>query len=238
MEFSLLAAAAIAVGGFWLMLRWEARRGNAAGCALDLWDAGLMAAIGGIFVGRLTAMVQAGINPLADPGQILLVRSGVSTTGVAIGAFVVFGFVARRDLAGSMDAIAPAALAGLAGWHGGCVATAGCLGTESSLPWAMSLDGSTVTRHPVELYAALLLGIGAIGFALWKQYGRPPAMVPAGLGLVVGGGVRLITEPLRISLTGGPVILYGAAVAIGFVVAVFGFVLAKSPVPPQHQDAT
>ena len=52
MEFTLLAAAAMGVGGFWLMLRWEAKRGNAAGCSLDLWDAGLTAGAVGLLVGR------------------------------------------------------------------------------------------------------------------------------------------------------------------------------------------
>ena len=64
MQFDLLGAAAIGVFGFWLMLRWEAKRGNAAGCAVSLWDVGLMSAMSGLVIGRLLSMVQAGINPL------------------------------------------------------------------------------------------------------------------------------------------------------------------------------
>lgn len=223
MEFSLLAAAAIAVAGFWLMLRWEAKRGNAAGCAVDLWDAGVTAAAAGVFLGRIAAMITADINPFIDPGQILLIRSGVSTVGATIGALVVFAVLARKDLVSAADAIAPSAVMALAGWHAGCVATNGCLGTESTLPWAFALDGSTVTRHPVELYTAMLLAIGAIALALWKQYGRPPAGAVVGIAMTIAGGARLITEPLRISLAGGPTWFYGIGMVIGIAITAWAF---------------
>jgi prolipoprotein diacylglyceryltransferase len=215
MEFTLLGRAFMAAIAAWLMIRWEAKRGNAAGCAINIWDAALTATVGGVLVGRLIAMVSSGINPLTDPGQILLVRSGVSTVGAAIAAIAIFAFLARRDVVGLFDAVAPAVLAGLAGWHGGCVVSGECLGVESSLPWAMSLEGSTVTRHPVELYAAALLAAGAIAVALWKQYGRPPAGAAAGAALIIASGTRLATEPLRISLGGGPVLFYVVGVVVG-----------------------
>lgn len=224
MEFTLLAAAAIAVFAFWLMLRWEGKRGNAAGCATNLWDAGLTAAIIGLLGGRIVAMLETGINPVTNPAQILLVRSGVSTAAASIITVAAFAFLARRNLLLASDGIAPAALAGLAGWHAGCIPTEACLGTESSLPWAQVLPGSDVTRHPVELYAAILLAGSAIGLALWKQYGRPPLGSVAGIALIAAGAVRLATEPLRISLAGGPVWVYAAAIAAGAGLAVWSFI--------------
>lgn len=215
MEFSLLGAAAIGVAGFWLMLRWEGSRGNAIECAVDLWDVGLTSAIAGLFIGRIAAMVIAGINPLSDPGQIILIRSGVSTTAVVVGTLAVFAFLARADLVAAADAIAPAALAGLAGWHAGCVTSNACLGTASDLPWAMALPGSDITRHPVEIYTAIALAIAAIALALWKQYGRPPSGAIAGFALAMAGGARLVTEPMRVTLDGGPVLLYAGGVVIG-----------------------
>jgi len=215
MEFTLLAAAAFSVAGFWLMLRWEAPRGNAAGCAVDLWDAGLTSAIVGLFVGRLTAMVSAGINPLTDPFQIILIRSGVSTTAAAVATLAAFALLSRRDLIAASDAIAPSALAALAGWHAGCLPTNACHGTESALPWAWALPGSEITRHPVELYAVLGLAAAAVALAIWKQRGRPPIGAPASVALMAAGGMRLITEPMRISLDGGPVLLYAAGVVLG-----------------------
>ncbi|GMQ94040.1 MAG: hypothetical protein BMS9Abin12_1522 [Acidimicrobiia bacterium] len=221
MEFTLLASAAVAVGAFWLMLRWEAKRGNAAGCALDLWDAGLTAGAVGLLVGRLTSMVLVGINPLTDPTQIILVRSGVSTAGASIGAVLAFAFLARKALFEASDAIAPAVLSGLAGWHAGTLITGSWLGTVSDLPWAQAVKGSDITRHPVELYAAGLYLVAAMGIALWKQRGRPPLGAPASLALAAAGGVRVITEPMRISLFGGPVWLYVGSIVLGVGVATY-----------------
>ncbi|HSJ71106.1 MAG TPA: prolipoprotein diacylglyceryl transferase family protein [Acidimicrobiia bacterium] len=215
MEFSLLGAAAIGVACFWAMLKWEAPRGNAAGCAVDLWEAGITSAIAGVFIGRVAAMVTTGINPITDPGQILLVRSGVSTTAAAVGAIAVFAALARRDLVTTADAIAPAALAGFAGWHAGCVTSNACLGVESGVPWAWSLPGSTVTRHPVELYVAIGMALVAGVLATWKRRGRPSPGVVAGSAVATAGALRLATEPLRISIDGGPVATYLIAAIVG-----------------------
>lgn len=215
MEFSLLGAAAMAVGAFWLVLRWEAARANATGCTVDLWEAGLTAGIAGVFIGRIAAMISAGINPVTDPGQIVLVRSGVSTPAAALGALTVFAILSRTDLVAAFDAVAAAALAGLAGWHAGCLTSGGCLGAASDVPWAYALPGSDITRHPVELYAAVALALGAMAVATWRQRGRPAPGAVSGVALVIAAGVRLATEPMRVSLDGGPIALYVAGVVVG-----------------------
>jgi len=224
MEFSLLGAAAIGVFGFWMMIRWEAKRGNAAGCAVDIWDTGLVAAIAGLFIGRIVSMVQTGVNPLTEPLQIMLMRSGVSTVAVVIGTLLVFSYLARNALVAAADGIAPAALMGLAGWYAGCLATGSCLGTESSLPWAVALPGSEITRHPVEIYAAIGMALASIALALWKQHGRPAPGSVGGLALLSASAIRLATEPLRISLAGGPILLYGAGVVAGSAIFVVSIV--------------
>ena len=160
MEFTLLAAAAIGSGGVYVALWWEARRGNAADCTSDLWDIAIAAILTGLVVGRIAAMVGNGTNPLTAPGDIVVFRSGVDTAFATLGALAAVGWLGRKELLPVADGLAAAALAGLAGWHAGCLARGACLGTATELPWAVRQTGSTVGRHPVELYAALLFVLG------------------------------------------------------------------------------
>jgi prolipoprotein diacylglyceryltransferase len=89
------------------------------------------------------------------------------------------------------------------------------LGTPSDLPWAMTQAGSSVTRHPVEIYAALAYLVVAVAVALWKAYGRPPLGAAASVAIIGAAGVRLLTEPMRPSLSGGPVWFYALGVMVG-----------------------
>ncbi len=228
MEFTLLGAAAIAGGTAYGMLWWEAKRGNAARCAGNLWETAMVSAVAGIFIGRIVMMLVDGVNPLAHPLDIMLVRSGVSTVGASLGAAVVFLWLARKEPIAMADGISAAALAGLAGWSAGCLVRGTCLGTASDLPWALTQEGSTVTRHPVGIYAALLLAVAAIALAWWKAYRRPPAGTPASLAIAAAAAVRLATEPFQPSLSGGPVWFYAAALMVGLLaVAWFGVVTPR-----------
>ena len=164
----------------------------------------------GLLVGRLVAMIGAGVNPITNPMDILVVRGGVDTVGAGLGAIVALLWSARDEIP-IVDVVAPAALAGLAGWHGGCVWRNACLGAAGEVPWGWALDGSTIVRHPVELYAAILLLISA--WSLTRI--RPGIGTRAGFALMAAGGVRLLTQPWRPSLSGGPVWWYLAAVTLG-----------------------
>jgi prolipoprotein diacylglyceryltransferase len=214
-EFTLLFAAFFGVAGFWLMLRWEAPRGNAAGCAADLWEVGITAAVAGVFTGRLAAMIGDGVNPITNPADILIVRAGVATGWAALAALVVVAWMGRRELLPVLDGIAPAALAGLAGWHAGCLARDTCLGTTTNLPWGIAQSAGGPTRHPVEIYAALLFLVAAMILAVWKARGRPGPGAPAALALTLAGTIRLLTEPMRPALGRGAGWWYVAALAAG-----------------------
>jgi len=226
MEFSLLFSALIGVMSMWLMLRWEAARGNAAECTKDLWDIALMAGLAGILVGRLAAMIGDGVNPLTNPGDIVIIRGGVSTGWAASSAIAIVAWRARNEFWLVSDGLAAAALAGLAGWQAGCLTRDACLGTPTDLPWAQAQSGSQIGRHPVELYAAIGFAVGAVGLAWWKARGRPGLGVPAGLALATAGGVRLASEPFRPSLSNGPVAWYLAALVVGLGVALWRWRLA------------
>jgi hypothetical protein len=224
MEFTLLAAAAIAGTAAYAILWWEAKHSNAARCAGNLWEAGVVSAVAGIFIGRIVAMLIDGVNPIAHPMDVILVRSGVSTVGAALGALAVFAWLSRKEPITMADGISAAALAGLAGWHAGCLVRGTCLGTASDLPWAIAQAGSDVTRHPVGIYAALILGTAAIGLAWWKAYRRPPAGAPAALAVITAAGTRLVVEPLQPSISGGPVWFYAAGLAVGIAALVWSVV--------------
>ena len=221
MEFTLLFAALMGVFGLYGFLWWEGKRGNAVDCSRNLWDLALTAATVGLFVGRLAAMVGDGVNPLSNPGDIIIVRAGVATGPAALAALATMFALARRELIVVADGLAAATLGGLAGWHAGCLARETCLGTPSDLPWAFTLEGSPISRHPVELYAAILFLVAGTAVALYKAYGRPQPLFPAGIAVALAGLIRLITEPMRPALAGGPEPWYWAAIIAG--IAVVGF---------------
>ncbi len=219
MEFSLLGAAAVSVGLLYAVLYWEAKRGNAAACTKDLWDLALGSAVAGLVIGRLAAMIGSGVNPATHLGDILILRAGVDTGWASLTALAVLGFMGRGEVRAVADGVAAAALAGLAGWHGGCLMRDACLGTPSDLPWAVSLDASSVTRHPTELYAALALVVVVVLLVAWKL--RPPSLgVVGATALAAAGAIRLLTEPLRPALGGRPTLWYLGAIVVGATLAV------------------
>ncbi len=220
MEFTLLGAVFVGVVPLYLVLYWEAKRGNAASCTRNLWDIALSAVVAGVFVGRLAAMVADGVNPLTNPGDILIVRGGVATGPAVVAALATVAWLGRRELWPVFDGLAAASLAGLSGWHAGCLVRGACLGSPSDLPWAYAQSGSTISRHPVELYAAVLLALGAVAIAIWRSRGRPLPGLPAAAALICAATVRLVTEPLRPTLDGGPVWWYILGIALGGAVAV------------------
>ena len=152
----------------------------------------------------------------------MIVRGGVHTGAAAIAAIVTYLWMAQWQWR-YLDATAPAALLGLAGWHAGCLWRGACLGTASELPWAWAEAGSVITRHPVELYAAIALAVGA--FAVSRLSDRP--FLKAGTGLAVAGLCRLLTEPMRVSVTGGPVAWYVAGIVVGVLIAALGPSISK-----------
>lgn len=218
MEFTLLWAALTAVVLAWVGLRvWPERVPDNA------FDRLVGAGLAGLVAGRLTAMIVQGVNPLTSPGDIIVIRGGVHTGAAALLFVVTLAWTTRTSLH-ALDALAPATLLALAGWHAGCLWRGACLGAVSDLPWAWALPGSEMTRHPVEVYAAIGLAIGAW---LVSRLGWPP-WLRAGLALCLVSVIRLLTEPLRPSITGGPVGWYLAGVVLGVVIATTGPALARA----------
>lgn len=212
MEFTLLWAALTGVTMMWFGTRiWRENTSDGA------FDKLIGAAVVGLFTGRIVAMIIQGVSPLSNPLDVIIVRGGVDTVAATIGAVGALAWSTRHD-PHSLDALAPAALLGLAGWHAGCLWRGACLGAASDFPWAWSGPTSEITRHPVELYAAV--GFAASAFIISRLTWRP--IWRSGWAFALAGAVRLVTEPLRPSLTGGPVGWYAAAVGIGLLAAATG----------------
>lgn len=212
MEFTLLWAVLTAVVMVWVGTKvWPDHLPDSP------FDRMIGAATGGLFIGRLTAMLSQGINPIAHPLDILIVRGGVYTGAAVIGTIGVFVWMVRGQLR-HLDAVAPATLAGLAGWHAGCLWRGACLGTISNLPWAWSEPTTSITRHPVEIYAAI--GFITAGWLVSRLSWR--MLAKSGSALALAGLIRLATEPMRPSLTGGPKGWYLTAILLGLVVVWVG----------------
>lgn len=219
MELTLLWAALTAVASTWIGLRlWPERLPD------HPLDRLLAAGAAGLVLGRIIAMLYQGVNPVTHPGEFIIVRGGVSTVGAAAG-FILFAIWNTRVQRGALDALAPATVLGVAGWHAGCIWRDACLGSPADLPWAWSLDGSAVTRHPVEIYAAIGLIAGAfvVSRLPWRL------MLKAGAGLTVVAAIRLITEPLRPSIAGGPVAWYLVGMAVGLAAMMLGGRIVTAP---------
>jgi len=216
-EFTLLWAALTGVGLALLMVNIVKRLDLIPAAIGSLTDLILGAAVTGLITGRLAAMIIAGTSPFTHPGDILIVRSGVDTGFASLGALTFVALTSRRHLAAAIDVLGPAALAGLAGWHAGCLYRGACLGIVSSLPWAVAQEGSNVTRHPVEIYAALLFLIAALALLWWLRRGVPWIGAAGAGALGLAGAIRLATEPLRPSLGSGPFGWYVAAIGIGLI---------------------
>lgn len=132
----------------------------------------------------------------------------------SLAGFGTLAWPLRKNLR-ALDNLAAAALAALGGWHAGCVWRSTCLGTAADLPWAWALPGSDVTRHPVELYAAIGFAVAAFVLARLSL----PMGALTGLAISWAALTRLLTEPMRPSIGGGPIAFYVAATVIGVVVA-------------------
>lgn len=213
MEFTLLFATLIAAAAVWLSarLRYRANPSQVNNAAFELV---LNAAVFGILSGRIWAMIAAGTNPLTHLGDLIVIRGGVDPLGATLGALAALAWTSRRQGIAALDAVAPVALWGLAGWHAGCLVTGSCLGATTDLPWAMAEPGSTIGRHPVEIYAAVLLAVGAV--VLSRRASSLPGMTAASA-LLVAASARLLTEPLRLALGGGRSLLYASGVVVALV---------------------
>ena len=195
MEFTLLWAALAGVGTMWAADRWlnEGHR---------RFDDLLSAALIGLAVGRLAAMIGAGSYPWQHPGLILLVRAGVHPGWASLAAL---GWLAVRFRSSpiTVESMAVPALIGLGAWEAGCVFRSACGGV---------VVGSSAL--PIGLIAAAAF----VGAALLVHRFPPPTK--PGAALLVAGVIRSATEPFRSALAHSIIWWYLAAIVVGSIVVV------------------
>jgi prolipoprotein diacylglyceryltransferase len=217
MEFTLLAAVMVGVAAAYACLavihRSDAELRRATG------DLVVIGALAGIVVGRIWAMVAAGTNPITHPVDLFIVRGGVDPFAASIAALGVVGWSARHEGWALLDAAAPGALMGLAGWHAGCLVRTACLGSTTNLPWGWATTAGGPARHPVEIYAATLLVLTTLAVTrLWRRRGGTGLATT--VAVASAAGVRTLTEPLRPVLGDGRTIGYVIATIVSVGAAV------------------
>jgi phosphatidylglycerol:prolipoprotein diacylglycerol transferase len=155
----------------------------------DVWNGGLLAIFGGLFVARLWNVVEYWPIYLDEPQLILSIRpSGfVLWPGVLAALAAVYLYMLRKALDPVRMAAAYAVGAIAAGivLSVGAYLTGNIVGAPSDAPWAMPYFGQS--RHPAALYQAL--GLWMLFTALWISSNRQQ---PARTVLLAALGYALI----------------------------------------------
>ena len=142
---------------------------------------------------------------LANPAEILMVwKGGMSFHGGLLGVIVAMAWFGRsrgRSFLNVMDLVAPCIPTGLASGRLGNFINGELWGrvADPSLPWAMVFpqSGSTVPRHPSQVYQFLLEGL-LLFVLLWIYGSKRRATGQVAAAFVFGYGVfRFVAEYFR-----------------------------------------
>ena len=184
---------------FWAGLALSARTMRRLGLDGDhMWNAGLYALLTTIVVGRLAHVIAFWPAYNSQPLEIvgLNAQAFLWGPGVLAGLIAAAWYIHRHKLpwATVLDAAAPGVLAGLIIANLGALLGGNGVGAPADLPWAVEIWG--VSRHPVQLYAALceLTTLAVVLHALRKP-SRPGTA--ALLGLLGWGLTTWLVEPFR-----------------------------------------
>ena len=160
-------------------------------------------ALGVILGGRLGYMLFYNLGDiLAEPLSILRIwEGGMSFHGGLLGVLLAMGLLARKTGKGFFevtDFLAPLIPPGLGFGRLGNFINGELWGRPTDLPWGMVFPQvDDVSRHPSQLYQALLEGL-VLFVVLWWFSSRPrPRMAGSGLFLLGYGVARWLSEFFR-----------------------------------------
>lgn len=239
-----LIVAVAAVTAVWLATRAARIRGIAPEA---IGDAALWVGLAALAGGRALYVAQT------DPGMIVrdplhvaaIWDGGLSFYGALLAAVLALAVFARRRrmaVLPLLDAAAPAAAAGQAVGHLGCLIGGDSYGIPTGLPWAVvyanpgAMAPLGVPLHPTQAYEALLLAL--LSAALWLGRER---LARAGDGAAAAAyllGLAAIRFGLFF-LRDEPVVLLGlkAAQLIGIGIALLALVLLIVARRPAHRTS-
>ena len=202
--YGLMYLIAFALG--WWLGRLRARDAWRGWSRDDVGDMLFWVALGVVGGGRLGYMFFYDIDRLlASPLSVLAVwQGGMSFHGGLIGVLIAMWWFARvrgRRFFDVADFIAPLVPLGIAAGRMGNFINGRLWGTPSDLPWAMVFHdprAGDMTRHPSQLYEALLEGIVLFAVLWWFTRRPRPAMAASAVFLIGYGIARSLVEFVRV----------------------------------------
>lgn len=187
----------------WILGRWRASRPDSGWTPRDVDDLLTVVMLGVIIGGRLGYALFYDLRAyLDDPLEIVRIwHGGMSFHGGLLGAmaaFWYFGHTRNRSFLRISDFVAPLVPQAIMWGRLGNFINGELWGKPTDLPWGVVFkSGGPITRHPTQLYEALLEGL--VLFALLWIFSSKPRKVGAVSGFfAVGYGVaRILVEILR-----------------------------------------
>ncbi len=150
---------------------------EAAGATvLDLSGGALL---GGLIVGRLSAVALDDPGSLTNMSDLVIIRSGVEFWPGVVAAGIWIALSGRRNDGGATPRLAAVAPAGLLAWacyEATCLIRGGCPGPISSI--GLRPDGLTHRVFPVGLVVAAVAGFCAVILSRLHRHGMPNIYVP------------------------------------------------------------
>jgi phosphatidylglycerol:prolipoprotein diacylglycerol transferase len=193
-----------AFGAAYLLGMQRAKQAHSPLTPEQVSDLVFYAVLGAVLGGRIGYILFYNFHAyLANPLAIFKIwEGGMSFHGGLLGVCLVFWLYGRRLKQGFFtiaDFAAPLVPLGLGFGRIGNFINGELWGSPTQLPWGMVFPtGGAMTRHPSQLYEALLEGV-LLFIILWLYSKQPrPTMRVSGLFLIFYGSFRFLIEFVRL----------------------------------------
>src|SRR5450631_1802494 len=196
----------IGFGAAWWLARWRARRPGSTWTALDIDDLIFYCCLGVILGGRAGWCLIYGHDVIAENwlNAFHIWDGGMSfhggLTGVIVAAMI-FARLKHKRIPDVFDFLAPLPGIGIMAVRIGNFINSELWGKPTDLPWGFGVpdaQGQLVSRHPSQLYEAVLEGLLPFVVLWWYTRNPRPRLAPTGLFLLLYGCGRFTVEWVRL----------------------------------------